>query len=457
MTTLIILSALGLMCLFSEIFGFKKILHVLVLAGLSAALITTIADWNTNHSYFNDMVRMDNFSLAFTALLIVLAILWFIMSSGFFDEPSSKTDHYALIIFSLIGAQLMAAFTNMLILFLGIEILSVCLYVLAGSRKSDLLSNEASLKYFLLGSFATGFLLFGMALIYGVTGSFHTQAISVYFLENTLSSSTLAIAGVLMMFMAMAFKVAAVPFHFWAPDVYQGSPTVVTAFMSTVVKTAAFAALFRLFHDSFQGLASMWETTVWIISAATILVGNITAVYQKNFKRMLAYSSISHAGYMMMAVLAITPGVQSSLLFYTAAYGASSLAAFAVLLLISRSAGNESIDAFRGMARSNPFLAFVTIVAMLSLAGIPPLAGFFAKYYIFSSAMQAGYTSLVLIAILGSLIGVFYYFRVIIALFSPEEEPAPISVNPAFNALLFVTALAALVLGLAPGLLAGLI
>lgn len=457
MTTLVILTAIGLACLFSEIFGFKKILHLIVLTGLSAAFISTVMDWNTDQSYFNDMVRMDNFSLAFTGTLIALSILWFIMSPAFFEEPSSKTDHYALIVFALIGAQLMTSFSNMLILFLGIEILSICMYVLAGSKKADPTSNEAALKYLLLGAFATGFLLFGMTLIYGVTGSFHVQAISAYFLEQKGNGSSLALAGTLLMFTAMAFKVSAVPFHFWAPDVYQGSPTVVTAFMSTVVKTAAFAALFRLFQFSFQSILPVWETTVWIIAAATILLGNITAVYQKSFKRMLAYSSISHAGYMMLSVLAITPGSSSSLLFYTCAYSISSICAFAVLLVISRSSGDESIDAFRGMAKSNPLLATVTIIAMLSLAGIPPLAGFFAKYYIFSSALQAGYTGLVLIAILGSLIGVFYYFRVIIALFDRDIEMNNLPLNFSFHLILLITALAALALGVAPGILADLL
>ena len=450
MNTLIILSALGLSCLFSEIFNFKKFLKALVFVGLIGALGTTVMDWNSNKPYFNDMILMDNFSLAFIGLLIALSLLWFMMSSDFFDEPSSKTDHYALVIFSLVGAQLMVSFSNMLILFLGIEILSICLYVLAGSRKQDLRSNEASLKYFLLGSFATGFLLFGIALIYGVTGSFHVSAISAYFIGNSSTLSPLALSGLLLMFIALAFKVSAVPFHFCAPDVYEGSPTAVTAFMSTVVKAAAFAALFRLFQNCFQSISASWETTVWIIAACTIVFGNVTAVYQKSFKRMLAYSSISHAGYMLLSVLSITPGASSSLLFYTAAYGASSLAAFAVLILISRSTGDENISAFKGLAFKNPFLSGITLIAMLSLAGIPPLAGFFAKYYIFSAAIQAGNTGLVLIAIGGSLVGVYYYFRVIIALFDREHSTATIQVSSGFKAALVLTAITALAWELPP-------
>ena len=427
------------------------------MVGLTGALVTTITDWNSNQSYFNHMVVMDNFSLGFTALLISLSILWFVIAPDFFEEPSSKTDHYALIMFAIVGAQLMTCYSNMLILFLGIEILSVCLYVLAGSRKSDLNSNEAALKYFLLGAFATGFLLFGMTLIYGASGSFNLQEISTFFIESAGGPSVIALAGTLLMFSAMAFKVSAVPFHFWAPDVYQGSPTLVTAFMSTIVKAAAFAALFRLFQECFQSISIVWESTVWIISAATILLGNIIAVFQTNIKRLLAYSSIAHAGYMLMSVLAMTPGSASSLLFYTTAYGISSISAFAVLILVSRSSGDESLKAYEGLAKRNPFLATVTVIAMLSLAGVPPLAGFFAKYYIFSSTIQAGHTYLVLIAILGSLIGVYYYFRIIIALFATEQQSEKLEVSKSFSAILLITALASLVLGLAPGLLAGII
>ncbi len=457
MNTLIILTILGLICLFSEIFGFKKILHTLVLLGLAAALGAAIMDWNRDMSYYNDMIRIDNFALAFTSVLIVLSATWFLLSASFFEEPTSKTDHYALIIFSLVGAQLMVSFSNMLILFLGIEILSICLYALAGSKKSDLNSNEAALKYLLLGSFATGFLLFGITLIYGVTGSFHVQNISAYFVDHADNFSGLAFVGLLLMFAAMSFKVSAVPFHFWAPDVYQGSPTPVTAYMSTVVKTAAFAAMFRLFQDCFQGVSIIWENTVWVIAAATILLGNVTAVYQTNFKRMLAYSSISHAGYMLLSVLAMTPGASSSLLFYTVAYSISSLSAFAILMIISNRSGDESIKGFSGLSKSNPMLAVATVVAMLSLAGIPPLAGFFAKYYIFSAAMQAGFTTLVLIAILGSLIGVFYYFRVIITLFENQDEATPIKVKNSFSVIVMLTAIASLLLGLAPGILAGIL
>lgn len=424
--------------------------------GLAGAFVADMMDWNKPHVWYNSMMAVDNYSVAFTGLMILITLLWFIMSPSFFKEVSSRTDHFALIIFALVGAQLMTSFSNMLMLFLAIEILSIPMFILAGSNKSELKSNEAALKYFLMGAFATGFLLFGIALIYGVTGSFHLDAIRQYIIVHETTHSVMFYSGLLMMIVGLAFKSSLAPFHFWSPDVYTGSPTVVTAFMSTVVKTAAFAAFLRLFVTCFVSATAMWSTTLWILSAMTIIIGNVTAVYQIDFKRMLAYSSISHAGYMLLAILAMNHMAASSLLYYTAAYSVSSITSFAILLLVSHSTGNDSIASFNGLAKKNPLLAAVTVVAMLSLAGIPPMAGFFAKYYIFSAAIQNHYTGLVVIAVLGSLVGVFYYFRIIIAMFKDEGETV-IPVNSTFKALLVFTSLVALVLGIFPGLLTGLL
>ena len=349
----------------------------------------------------------------------------------------------------------MTSFNNLIMLFLGFEILSISMYVLAGSNKTSLSSNEASLKYFLIGAFTTCFLLFGIALVYGQTASFDLREISVALSQNNVNP-TILYTGIFMIMASMAFKVSAVPFHFWAPDVYQGSPTVITAFMSTVVKTAAFAAFLKLFTVSFREVEAVWSSSLWIIAAATILVGNITAVYQTNFKRMLAYSSISHAGYMLIAILAMNKLSSGSLLFYATAYSISSITSFAILLIVNKSIGSESIESFYGLGKRNPLLAAVTVVAMLSLAGIPPTAGFFAKYYIFSSEIQNDLTGLVLIAVAGSLIGVFYYFRIIVALFR-EKDAQQIKLNAGFKAVLLLTTIVALVLGILPGLVAGLL
>ena len=455
MNTLIILCTLGLLGLLSEIFGFKKILLPLVFIGLSVALIFSILDWNSNRSYFNDMVVFDNYALAFSSLMIFISIVWFIISPSFLHEPSSATDHFSLIIFALTGGVLMSSFNNMIMLFLGIEILSISMYILAGSNKSSLSSNEAALKYFLMGAFATCFLLFGITLIYGQTSSFNLNGIAKSLSQNN-GSHSMIYAGIFMVMIAMSFKISAAPFHLWAPDVYQGSPTVITAFMSTVVKTAAFAAFLRLFMTSFSGVESIWSTSLWIICAATILIGNITAVFQTNFKRMLAYSSIAHAGYMLLSVLAMNKMSANALLFYSVAYSVSSITSFAILLVVSRKTGTETIETFYGLGRRNPLLAAVIIFAMLSLAGIPPTAGFFAKYYIFSAAIQNNLNGLVLIAVLGSLIGVFYYFRIIIALFR-DNESQKIDLNFGYKTVLLLTTIIALVLGILPGIVAGLL
>ena len=456
MNTLLIIAGIGVFGLFSEIFRIKKTLLPVVFLGLAAAITTTILDWGTNVTYFNNMMQVDNFSLAFTAVLIGITFLWFIVSPGFFLDETSKSDHFTLILFALTGGILMTSFNNMIMLFLGIEILSIAMYILAGSNKKSLASNESAFKYFLMGSFATGFLLFGITLVYGATGSFDLDVISTQISAGNLNSSIMLLMGILLIMIAMVFKVSAAPFHFWAPDVYQGAPTVITAFMSTVVKIAAIAAFFRLFMHTFTAMADVWQTILIIISAATILVGNITAVYQTNVKRMLAYSGIAHAGYMIMAIVAMNAAASSALLFYALAYSISSIASFTILLMVSNSSGNDSIESFHGLAKKSPFLAIMTVISMLSLAGIPPTAGFFAKYYIFVAAMENKLIPLVLIAIIGSLIGVYFYFKIIIAMFREGNE-TEMQFTGGYKIVLVIAAILALALGIFPGFITGLL
>ena len=456
MTAILILALGGVACLLSEVFSLRQAVRPLVVLTLALATAAAAAGWSDIRPYYNDMLRTDHFATAFTVVLTAVTLLWTLASPGFFREPSSRTDHYSLVLFALTGAVVMVSYSNLIMLFLGVEILSIPLYILAGSRKSDLASNEASMKYFLMGAFATGFLLFGTALIYGATGSFSLEAIAAAI--SAEGTSMLLYAGILMMMVALAFKSSVAPFHFWAPDVYQGSPTPATAFMSTVVKTAALAAFFRLFSTCFASATDLWTDTLRVLAAATILVGNITAVYQHNVKRMLAYSSIAHAGYMLMALLSANDYAAGSLLYYSLAYSLASLAAFTILGLVSRD-GGETYDAFRGLASRSPLLAFLTVIAVLSLAGIPPLAGFFAKYYVFAAALRNGHTVLVLIAVLGSLIGVYYYFRIIMELFrSPAgEDAAAPDASAVVKGVLLITALASLLFGITPGIVAGLL
>ncbi len=455
MKALVLLSSLGVIALLAEIFSFKKIVYPIVLIGLITTFIFNAFDWGTDHTYFN-MMRYDNYAVAFSSVLIGVAFLWFVMADGFFKEESNMMDYFSLVIFSLAGGIMMVSYSNMAMLFLGIEILSIPMYVLAGSKKEDIHSNEAAFKYLILGAFATGFLLFGIALIYGATGSFDiveiAQTISVS------AASPIFYVGILLMLVGMAFKVSAAPFHFWAPDVYEGAPTQVTAYMATIVKTAAFAAFLRLFYTCFQGSASTWTTIVFVMAALTMLIGNITAVLQASAKRMLAYSSVAHAGYMLLGLLALNHYSQGSILMYALAYSIGSIASFGVLAYVSKARGSDGTDSFNGLAKSNPFLAFVMTVALLSLAGIPPTAGFFAKYYIFTAAFQAGYAWLVLIAILASLIGVYYYFRIIIAMyFKTSNNDSSIELSMNHKLLFFVTVLLIIVLGLMPDFVIGLL
>lgn len=449
MKALILLSSLGVIALLAEIFSFKKLLYPVVILGLITTFILNLVDWDTDVMYFG-MMRYDNFAVAFSSVLIGITILWFVMAEGFFKEETSLTDHYALILFSLAGAVILVSYTNMTMLFLGIEILSIPMYVLAGSKKDDVLSNEAGFKYLIMGAFATGFLLFGITLIYGASASFDLPTIANFIAAHPGNVPSMLLAGVLLMLFGIGFKVSSAPFHFWTPDVYQGAPTPVTAFMATVVKTAAFAAFIRLFASTFAGAGGIWVDVLCVMAALTLLIGNITAVVQSSTKRMLAYSSVAHAGYMLLGLIALNHYTQGSVLFYALAYSVGSIASFGILNIVTEAKGNDSINSFNGLGRSNPLLAFAMTVSLFSLAGIPPTAGFFAKYYIFTAAFQSGYGWLVLIAILASLIGVYYYFKVIIAMYFKQGNETAIEVSTNHKILFIVTILLTIALGLFP-------
>lgn len=430
MKVLYILSGLGVITLLAEFFRYKRYLLFVTLVGLFACLMFIYIDRNeTLHPMFHNMLKFDRYALLFMATILGIAFLWFIMAGDFLNDQLNITDKYALIIFSLIGAMLLVSYNNMVMLFLGIEILSIPMYVLAGSRKDDMSSNESALKYFLMGAFASGFLLFGIVLLYGVFGTFDLQQIQIRKQGVPLfnHSAILLSGGILFMLIGLAFKVSAVPFHFWAPDVYTGAPSQVTAFMATVVKTAAFAALLRFFITCFSGMEHVWENVIWLMAAFTILLGNITAVYQNNLKRMLAYSSISHAGYMMVAVLAMNESSSGAVLYYAIAYSVSTVGMFSALTILESQTINHkpqtiTFETVLGLSKQNPLLALAICVTMLSLSGIPPLAGFFGKYYIFTAALEGGFVWLVIIAVLGSLIGVYYYFKVIINVYKPGVQ-----------------------------------
>jgi NADH-quinone oxidoreductase subunit N len=454
MKGLFIISGLGVLAMLAEIFKFKKLLYPLVLIGILAAYVTNFMEWNNNFNIpmFSNMIRFDNVALAFSGVILVTAFFWFILANDYFEDDH-VTDHFALVLFALVGALMLTSFSNMTTLFLGIEILSIPMYVLAASRKRDLASNEAGFKYLIMGSFASGFLLFGIALIYGATGSFDLMAIRSFISHANGDLPAFFYAGVLMILVAMLFKVSAAPFHFWAPDVYEGSPTVITALMSTIVKTAAFAAFMHLFLVVFGGVSQTWSLVLAVVIALSLVVSNITAATQQSVKRMLAYSSISHAAFMLMAILANNRGWASitAILYYSLAYSIGSIAAFTVLYNVSKAKNSSNIEAFNGLGKRHPFLAVCMVIAMLSLAGIPITAGFFAKYFVFSVLIGTSFKWLIIVAILTSAVGVYYYFKVIIAMyFKQEESHEEVIMETSHVLLLALTTLFTIALGIVP-------
>jgi NADH-quinone oxidoreductase subunit N len=452
MNTLIAITGIGIIAMLTEILNFRKALYYLTLLGLVIALGLTIMDWGTNIRYFSDMMFFDNYAAAFSGVMIFVTLLWFLMSESFLKNNPRQADFTALISFALGGAIVMVSFADLIMLFLGIEILSIAMYVLAASNKTEPRSNEAGFKYFMMGAFASGFLLFGITMLYGATGSFNLREIAGYVSANSTDLPEILYIGILMLIVGMVFKVAAAPFHFWAPDVYEGAPTPFTAFMSTVVKTAAFAAFLRLFVVCFSGLEDWWGPMIATFSAISMLLGNIMAVGQKSLKRMLAYSSISHAGYMLMVLVAMNQYSAGALLIYTAAYAVASIGIFTLVMQMTGQ-NNESILSLKGFSKVNQLPAFVITVVLLSMAGIPPVAGFFAKYYVFTGALQNGYIWLVLIAVLSSLIGVFYYFKVIITMFQPaDHDSVQYSFSISQSLLLVLILVLTLVIGLLPTL-----
>lgn len=454
MKGLFIISGLGVLAMLAEIFKFKKALYPIVLLGIIGAYALNFTEWNNNMNIqmFSNMIRFDNVALAFSGVILVTAFFWFILANDYF-EHDHITDHFALVLFGIVGALMLTSFSNMTTLFLGVEILSIPMYVLAASRKRDLASNEAGFKYLIMGSFASGFLLFGIALIYGASGSFDLMAIRTYISQSHGELPTFFYAGVIMVLVAMCFKVSAAPFHFWAPDVYEGSPTVITALMSTIVKTAAFAAFMHLFLVVFGKVSDAWSMVLAVIIALSLIISNITAATQSSVKRMLAYSSISHAAFMLMAILANNRGFGSvnAILYYSLAYSIGSIAAFTVVYNISKNNDDPSIEAFNGLGKRHPLMAVCMVVAMLSLAGIPITAGFFAKYFIFTTMIGTPYKWLIMLAILTSAVGVYYYFKVIIAMyFKKSNTEEGVQIETSHVLLLVLTTIFTLALGIVP-------
>ena len=455
MNTLIYTACLGLFGLLAEIFNLRKYLIPIMVLGLAVIFSLNLQTWNHPETHFNGMLTDSNFSTAFSGLAIFIMLIILILAGDFYtssDDEKHISDYMAILVFTLCGALMMFSYANMAMLFLGIETLSISLYVMAGSRRFEVKSNEAGFKYFLMGSFASAFLLFGIALIFGVTGTFSIDGIGVYMRAHADQLDPLFIVGMLLMIFAMLFKVSAAPFHFWAPDVYEGAPSLITALMSTLVKIAAFAAFYKLLSVCFVFALGKAEIILTVSCAATLLIGNLVALTQDNFKRLLAYSGISHAGYMLLAIISLQGSTDSALFLYSAGYAVASLAAFAIAITVFKATGTESISGFNGLWKKNPMLAAGLSMAMLSLAGIPPFAGFFGKYFIFSEAMRNGYQNLVFLAIISSIIGVFYYMKVIVAMYSKPANEFEVKPTFSYQLVIIVCILLSIFIGIFPGL-----
>lgn len=459
MLPIILLSIFGLVVLFLGFNSSKNLLLPATLLFLAIAFGTNFLHWNDGTGlYFKGMLLENHLTLSFNAIILISAFLLIALSRGFQNNDATQpAEYYAIMMFSLVGAIMMVGFENIIMLFVGVEILSVSMYVLTGSDKRNLKSNEAALKYFLMGSFATGIMLFGIALIYGASGSFVVSDIKSYIILTSFNSPTLLYFGLTLLLIGMLFKVSAAPFHFWTPDVYDGAPTLFTAFMSTIVKTAGFAALYRLLSGAFETSYSFWSVTLMAVTVLTLVLSNVTAVYQKSFKRMMAYSSISHAGYLLLSLTAFTNQSQFSILFYSLAYSLATISAFGVLMLVSEERSihtNEpdNYDSFNGLGKKNPLLGFVLTVSMFSLAGIPLTAGFWGKFFVFTNVVDHKLTWMLVVAVLMSAVGIYYYFRAIIATYLKEGELDTIKMSPLYRVILIVTTSATILLGILPNL-----
>jgi len=448
MNTLIAIIGLGVLCLLFEIMNFRKAIIPVTILGLMGILGLTLSELNSPATYHNNMIVVNKFSVAFSSLFIVLTIFLVALSHNFYEKHQTKiSDYISIKIFLLSGAVAMVSFGNLSMFFLGIEILSISLYVLAASDRMNIRSNEAGLKYFLMGSFASGILLFGICLIYGAMGTFDIAEISEYTRSAELPSWFFI--GIVLLTIGMLFKIAAVPFHFWAPDVYQGSPALTTATMSTLAKVVAMAALYKLLFAMNVEITYGFQIVIVVISIASMTVGNIMALKQTNVKRMLAFSGISHAGFMLMALLSATTSA-GSLLYYATAYSLAGIAAFSVLLYVCKYKVNEEISDFNGLGKTNPILAAILTASLLSMAGIPIFAGFFAKLMLFTQTIESGYLIVVIAAVINSIISIGYYFKLILAMYTKDAVEEKQATPFAFYAVAVIAIVFNMIIGLYP-------
>ena len=434
----------------SYVFGHLSILSLL------AALAGSVVAYAQAGPAFGGMVIVDGFATFFRVLVIVAAILTILPSYRFLDRQGAETGEYhALLLFSVAGQCLMAASGDLLMVFIGLEISSISSYVLAGYLRDDKRANESSLKYFLLGSFATAFFLYGVALIYGTTGTINLAAVRAAVSGQNAPEPVIIGVAAALMFVGLGFKVSAAPFQLWAPDVYQGAPTPVAAFLSAGPKAAAFAVFLRIFMTAFDTAGTDWWPLIWVSSLLSMTIGNFAALLQSNVKRMLAYSSIAHAGYVLVALTARSDVGTAAAMFYLAAYTFMNIGAFAVVSHLSgKGERYQTIDDFAGLAEKQPFTAAMLTIFLLSLIGVPLTGGFFGKFYIFKAALESHLAWLTVLGLLTSAVGAFYYLRILVMMYMREPGDAANQAEPlsfGLRAALIVPAIGTLFLGIFPG------
>jgi NADH-quinone oxidoreductase subunit N len=455
MPTLIVLAA-GVLVLLLDLMPprrTKEHLGGVALAGLVAALLAAIAQWGRGARAFRDMVLLDDYALFLHVIVCYAAALAVLLSIDYLRRNGIESgEYYALVLMSTAGMLLLASAGDLLIVFLGIELMSLPLYVLAGLFKTRLAAGEASMKYFLLGAFATAFLLYGTALIFGATGATNLDRIAAA--AAARPGDALITVGVGLLLVGFGFKISSVPFHMWAPDVYEGAPTSITAFIATGSKAAAFGALLRVLMVGLRAVQPDWTVILWAVAAVTMTIGNVVAIAQSNLKRMLAYSSVAHVGYMLVGLVAGGVFGAGAVLYYLLAYTFTTIGAFGVILMLVERAGEEAVDVrgYAGLARRHPLLAATLSLFLLSLIGIPPLAGFVGKFYLFGSAVRAGYLWLTVVAVLNSAIAAYYYLRVIVYMYMREPDATAAHLAPSFagSLALAIAAVGIVLLGVAP-------
>jgi len=447
----VIMTVLALFILLADLV-FKRKETIALLSMMAVAVVA----FNFTGSFgiaFNGMFISDGYSMFFKMIFILNVILTVLISMKYIEiEKVNLGEYYGLILFSTLGMMIMASAGDLIILYLGLELMALSTYILAGFLRYDMKSNEAAMKYFLLGAFASAFLLYGTSMIYGLTGTTDLKAISFYIMQNGLSGNPVLTLSMILLAVAFSFKIAAVPFHMWAPDAYEGAPTSITAFMSVGPKAAGFAVLGRVFLTAFGSVRVEWTAVLIPIAILTMGVGNVVALSQTNIKRMLAYSSIAHAGYALLGIIAGTADGIAGVMNYMLIYAFMNVGAFAVIIML-RSEGfkGDDIADFEGLSKTHPLASALMLVFMFSLTGIPPTAGFMGKFYLFMSAIDAGYTWVVIIAVIFSAISAYFYLRIVMYMYMKEPKgKVQLTTSPAMSLALAITVIAVIAIGVLP-------